>query len=211
MEESKQMEMQTFFAAATTDVAQNLLGKLLVYSNNGVLLTGYIVETEAYLGIEDQACHSYLGRRTPKVEAMYQVAGTIYIYTMHTHVMLNLVTGAKNDPQAVLIRAIQPVKGLEQMVARRQQDGYNISNGPGKLTQALGITRSLNGTHLTSGSLMLDLTKPLTPKKISQTPRIGIPNKGVWTEKLLRYHVVGNPYVSGMKKRELQDNSWLDL
>lgn len=206
---TKKQEINEFFSQPTIDVAQNLLGKLLVYEYEGNTLAGYITETEAYLGIEDQACHSFLGKRTPKVEAMYQAAGTIYVYTMHTHNMLNFVTEELDDPQAVLIRSVEPVTGIDIMAENRQKDGSQLTNGPGKLTKAFSITRGLNQQHLSNSQLCLDLANNQTPKKIMTSPRIGIPNKGEWTDKLLRYYVAGNPYVSGIRKRELLTNSWV--
>jgi len=157
------------------------------------------------------AAHSYNGRRTPKVESMYQSGGTIYIYSMHGHNMINFVMGNIGIPEGVLIRAIQPTDGLEFMKTQRNAESYNLTNGPGKLTRALGITREFNGITLNSGRIRLEQTDYLVPKKISSSPRIGIPNKGDWTNKLLRFYVDGNPYVSCMPKRQMQDidSTWL--
>jgi DNA-3-methyladenine glycosylase len=104
--------MIDFVNETTEDIARELLGKLLIHQTPDGIYSGYIVETEAYVGVEDMACHTYEGKRTPKVESMYQTGGTIYIYTMHTHTMLNIVTKEKGDPQAVLIRAVEPADGI---------------------------------------------------------------------------------------------------
>jgi len=201
-----------FINGTTSENAKLLLGKKLLIKHDEVLVGGYIVEVEAYLGIEDMAAHSYKGRRTPKVESMYQTGGTIYVYSMHGHNMINLVMQKEGIPEGVLIRGIQPTDGLEFMKTRRDVDGYSITNGPGKLTKALGITREFNGTTLNASRILLNEADMLIPRKISASPRIGIPNKGEATDKLLRFYVEGNPYVSCMPKRQMRDanSTWED-
>ncbi len=185
----------------TEDIARQLLGKILIHQTPTHSYSGYIVETEAYIGVEDMACHSYAGRRTPRLESMYKIGGTIYIYTMHTHQMLNIVTKKVGDPQAVLIRAIEPLGGIEWMERNRKTTGVTICNGPGKLTKAIEITKSLNGDVINRSSLFI--TDGKTPSQIEESARIGIPNKEEWTSKPLRYYVKGHPFVSGMKKGEM--------
>ncbi|PKG23527.1 DNA-3-methyladenine glycosylase [Niallia nealsonii] len=192
-----------FIHPTTKEIAQNLLGKLLVHKTNTCIYSGFIVETEAYLGIEDMACHSYAGKNTPRLQSMYKIGGTIYVYTMHTHHMLNITTKEPNNPQAVLIRAIEPIEGIEQMAANRQQTGILISNGPGKLTKAMAITKELDGRMINEGALYINQEKSKIPNEIITAPRIGIPNKGDWTLAPLRYYVKGNPFVSGMAKKEV--------
>ncbi|MGP1438772.1 MAG: DNA-3-methyladenine glycosylase [Treponema sp.] len=198
--------MEDFFSKSTIELAKALLGKLLL-SKCG-LVGGYIVETEAYLGVSDKACHSYGGKRTPKVEAMYQQAGTIYIYTLHHHKMLNIVSCPKGEPQAVLIRAIEPVYNISLMEENRKKTGILISNGPGKLTQAMGIDDSYNMTKMQDDRLFIDFQNSKTPKSICTSSRIGIPNKDEWTYKQLRFFVKGNKYVSLMKKRDFLEDVW---
>lgn len=194
-----------FINGSTVANAKKLLGKKLLIDHSGNLVGGYIVEVEAYLGIRDMAAHSYKGRRTPKVEAMYQPGGTIYIYTMHGHNMLNFIMKKAGIPEGVLIRGIQPTEGIDFMKTNRNAESFNLTNGPGKLTKALGITREFNGTTLNDGKIMINELESRIPKKISSSPRIGIPNKGEWTNKLLRFYVAGNPYVSCIPKREIQE------
>ncbi|WP_248562200.1 DNA-3-methyladenine glycosylase [Niallia sp. NCCP-28] len=196
-----------FIHSSTEDIAKNLLGKLLIHKTSSCIYSGYIVETEAYLGIDDMACHSYGGKNTPRLQSMYKIGGTIYIYTMHTHHMLNIVTKGQNDPQAVLIRAIEPAEGLEQMAANRKQSGILISNGPGKLTKAMAITKGLDGRMINEGALYMDEENSKIPNEIMTTPRIGIPNKGDWTLSPLRYYVKGSPFVSGLAKKEVLPTS----
>ena len=194
-----------FINKSTVEIARNLLGKKLLMKHDGMMIGGYIVETEAYIGTEDMACHSYNGKRTPKVEAMYLEGGRIYVYVMHTHHMVNIVTKSENEPEAVLIRAIEPIDGIEMMAVNRGKDDIEISNGPGKLTKAMGITKELNGSLINEGKLTLDEVNCRWPRNICVTSRIGIPDKGEWTDALLRFYVKGNPYVSGMKKKDMKN------
>lgn len=160
------------------------------------MTSGWIVETEAYVGAEDMAAHTYQYRKTPRVKAMYDKAGTIYLYNMMGNVLLNVTTKEEGNPQAVLIRAVQPDEGLELMKERRGKTGWDLTNGPGKMTQAMGITMAEYGSLITEPPLFIDFTETKEPIKILETPRIGIPNKEEWTEAPLRYIVKENPYVS---------------
>ncbi len=221
--------MIKFFKQDTISLAKNLLGKLILVKKDDEILGGYIVETEAYLGAVDRACHGFEGKRTPKVEALFGKAGTVYIYTMHTHKMLNIVSCEEGNPQAVLIRGIEPVINVERMVENRGKSGILVSNGPGKLTKAMGIGDVFNKSkiceitkkfqkvskksiydieNMEENILYIDFENSKIPKNIEISARIGIPNKGIWTEKQLRYFVAGNKYVSRMKKSEFNDNCW---
>lgn len=205
-------KMIDFINSGTVENAKKLLGKKLLIKHNSELVGGYIVEVEAYLGVIDMAAHSYNGKRTPKVESLYQAGGTIYVYSMHGHNMINVVMQKAGVPEGVLIRGLQPTDGIKFMQANRNAESYNLTNGPGKLTKALGITRAFNGTTLNTGRVFLDEAGARTPKKISSSPRIGIPNKGDWTDKQLRFYVDGNPYVSAMTKRQMRETNttWED-
>lgn len=194
-----------FIDGSTVEVAKALLGKKIMVYQNGQLTSGYIVETEAYLGPNDMACHSYGWRRTPKVASMYEPAGTIYVYSMHGHNMLNVVTRAAGMPEAVLIRAIQPVDGLDLMMECRGVTGIDVTNGPGKLCKAMGITREFDGLMLGCDQIYIDKVDSKIPITIGVSARIGIPNKGEWTDEPLRYYVAGNPYVSRLPKRMMKE------
>ena len=221
--------MIKFFKQDTISLAKNLLGKLILVKKDDEILGGYIVETEAYLGAVDRACHGFEGKRTPKVEALFGKAGTVYIYTMHTHKMLNIVSCEEGNPQAVLIRGIEPVINIERMIENRGKEGILISNGPGKLTKAMGIGDVFNKSKISEitkefhkvskksiydienmeeNILYIDFENSKIAKNIGISARIGIPNKGIWTEKELRYFVAGNKYVSRMKKSEFKDECW---
>lgn len=192
----------------TEEIAQELLGCLLIKETDAGVTSGWIVETEAYVGEFDQAAHSFGLRKTPRLKAMYQPAGTIYIYHMHTHTMLNIVAKEAGNPQGILIRAVEPFSGIDLMEERRNMGGINLTNGPGKLTKAMGITKEDYGTSIGDAPLYLSTEQRRTPKQIIATPRIGIPNKGEWTDKPLRFIVTGNPYVSRKKGSVELDFGW---
>lgn len=193
----------------TEDVAIQLLGQKIISETSEGITSGWIVETEAYLGVRDMAAHTYNGRKTPRVKAMYAKAGTIYIYNMMGNLLLNVATREKGNPEAVLIRAIQPIEGIDLMKERRGKSGYELTNGPGKMTQALGLSMNQYGTMITDPPLYIDFNHKLEPYKILETPRIGIPNKEEWTEAPLRYIVSENPFVSRRRgKIDLEFMGW---
>jgi DNA-3-methyladenine glycosylase len=175
-----------------------VIGKVLVHVTPAGVLAGRVVEAEAYRGPEDRAAHSWAGRRTPRTEVMFGPPGFAYVffvYGMHWH--LNLVTTAEGAPHAVLVRAIEPVAGQALMVARRGfgVDDVRLTNGPGKLCQALGIDRSHYGVDLIGGSLFL--TESETPRGVLQrSPRVGVDYAGTWAAKPWRYFESGNRWVS---------------
>ena len=166
-----------FYEQEVTLVARHLLGKRLVRSLDGQRLSGIIVETEAYRGEEDLACHAKSGR-TPRTAVMYGPAGHAYVYfTYGMHWCLNAVTGAVDYPAAVLIRAIRPEEGLEDLALRRGRfPRSQWCNGPAKLTQALRIDGSLNGVSLCdrNSGLWIETGDEISDKMVKTTPRIGI-------------------------------------
>ena len=164
-----------FYARPTITVARELLGKKLVRHMNGTELSGVIVETEAYCGCADSACHAHRGK-TPRNAVMFGRPGVAYVYfTYGMHYMLNLVTEEEGNPCAVLVRALLPVSGLDEMQARRKRHGKELANGPAKLCQALAIDKSLNGWDLTRGGhLWVENYQSVPARDILSTPRIGI-------------------------------------
>jgi DNA-3-methyladenine glycosylase len=164
-----------FYNRPTLVVARELLGARLVRILNGVRLAGKIVETEAYIGESDLGCHAKAGK-TPRTKVMYGLAGTAYVYfTYGMHWCLNVVTEVEGFPAAVLIRAIEPLEGIEIITTRR--NGRD-TNGPAKLTQALGIDSSQNGIDLTNSAadLWLEPGQAIPDKCVTQTPRVGLYN-----------------------------------
>lgn len=135
---------------------------------------------------------------------MYKQGGTIYAHVMHTHLLINFVTQLEGQPEGVLIRAIEPEEGIELMAINRGKNGFELTNGPGKWTKAFNIPRHLDGSKLNEGRLKIDTKNRKYPKEIEASGRIGIPNKGEWTHKPLRFTVKGNPYISRMKKSDMR-------
>lgn len=171
--------------------AKSLLGYKLVHDSVEGRTVGYIVETEAYT-MEDPASHTF-GGPTKRNAAMFEKSGTIYVYfTYGMHFCVNIVTGGRSRGQAVLIRALEPVEGVELMQKRRGlPDISKLTNGPAKLVQAMGITREHYGSHLSKGPLLLE--PGIKPAKIIQTTRVGI-KKAI--DKPWRFYIKDNPYVS---------------
>ncbi len=163
-------------------IAKELLGKALFSTIGGTLTGGIITETEAYRGPEDRACHAFNNRRTPRTEPMFQNGGIAYVYLCYgMHNLLNVVTGAEGIAHAVLIRAISPTHGLEKMLERRKKSKIcpALTNGPGALCQALGITREFNRHPFNKEPLWIEETGVLPlPSQISATPRIGVDYAG---------------------------------
>jgi len=187
---------RSFYEQSTVDVAKQLLGKYLIREHTEGASVGRIVETEAYVGPHDLACHASKGR-TRRTEVMFGAAGYAYVYFIYGfYHMLNLVTEAKDYPAAVLIRAAQPVEGIALMHRRRKNGSLrNLASGPGKLCQAFGIDRSLNGADLCGEVLFVEDRGEPAPKFLA-TPRIGVDYAGKWKEKPYRFLVRGSDFVS---------------
>ena len=189
-----------FYQTSSLELAKKLLGCLLIKESSEGIASGIIVETEAYMGPIDQAAHSYNNRRTKRTEIMFQEAGHIYTYVMHTHCLVNIVCNEVDIPEAVLIRAVEPAQGIELMMKRRNQTSLiNLTNGPGKLTKALGISMEDYG-HV-SWLPPLYITEGIKPTNIAIGPRIGIENSGEAKDYPWRFWIEDNPYVSRKSKR----------
>lgn len=187
---------RSFYEQSTLDVARQLLGKYLVRRHAEGLTAGRIVESEAYVGPQDKACHASRGR-TPRTAVMFGAAGHAYVYFVYgVHYMLNLVTEAAGHPAAVLIRAVEPLQGIELMEARRgTANRRNLCSGPGKLCQAFAVDRSLNGADACGDTLFIEDRGEPAPKVVTG-PRIGVDYAGVWKDKPFRFLVRGNEFVS---------------
>jgi len=180
----------SFFAQKTDRVARRLLGQRLVHVVNGRRLSGLIIETEAYLGLEDPACHSFGGRKTARTKTLYAEPGTSYVYLIYgLHSCFNVVTRPEGVPEAVLIRALIPDEGIEVQKQNRRSDRLeNLCSGPGKLCEALGITRAQNGLRLDGESLFIERAQ--MPKfEVICSPRIGIDYAGDAAKWPLRFSV----------------------
>jgi len=188
---------ESFYERDTSLVAKELLGKILIKRTEGQDLGGFIVETEAYYGNTDPASHAYRGK-TPRSKIMFGRAGIAYVYFCYgMYNLLNAVTEEQDMPGAVLIRALEPVYGIEIMKKRRKAEvTKKLTNGPGKLTVSLGIDLNDNGKDLTSGTGDLYIAKanfPIKYKKIGHSQRVGIRNG---KEKFLRYFFEKCEFVS---------------
>lgn len=184
-------------------VARELLGKLLVVpTSDGTRVSGIIVETEAYRGPQDRASHAYGGRRTKRTETMYALGGTAYVYFVYgMYNQFNVVTNVRDIPHAVLVRALEPVEGIEIMRQRRHMHSdHQLTNGPGKLCIALGIDRSLDRSDLTGNVVWLEPGQLVPRSKIASGPRIGIDYAEEWIEKPWRFWIRDNPFVSRRQK-----------
>jgi DNA-3-methyladenine glycosylase len=185
---------RSFYNRPTIDIAIDLLGCHLICNTDGIKTGGIIVETEAYCGPQDPACHAFKGH-TRRNDVMYGNCGFLYVYfTYGNHFMLNVVTEKEGFPAAVLLRGIEPVYGIGEMATRRgTDDPVNIASGPGKLAKALNVTKIDNGIDLTQSHIYI-IGPPAKKPIICASPRIGIGIAG--SERLWRFFIDNNPHVS---------------
>jgi DNA-3-methyladenine glycosylase len=185
-------------------IAKELLGKLLVTQWNGIVTSGRIVEVEAYNGIIDKASHAFGGRRTNRNEIMYADGGVAYVYLCYgIHHLFNVVTNNKETPHAILIRAVEPVKGIDMMLKRAGKNKLDntLTKGPGNLAKALGLFTFHSGNSLRSKELFIaDDRFVFSKKEIAASPRIGVDYAGEDALLSYRFYVKGNPFVSGKPK-----------
>jgi DNA-3-methyladenine glycosylase len=181
-------------------VARELLGRLLVvHTRGGARVSGIIVETEAYRGPEDRASHAHGGRRTSRTETMYGIGGAAYVYFVYgMYFQFNVVTGGREIPHAVLVRALQPMEGVELMRKRRGGGkDHGLTSGPGKLCIALGIDRRLDRADLRGDRIWIEEgLGPAAASEVRSGPRIGIDYAGEWARKPWRFWIRDNPFVS---------------
>ena len=193
------LQREFYLSTDTVAVARDLVGKLLVVPDIlGRRVSGMIVETEAYLGIGDRAAHSYGGRRTSRTEATYALGGHVYVFFVYgMYYQLNVVTGPADHPHVVLIRAIEPVEEIEVMRSRRGlMKDKNLTSGPGKLCIALGIDKAFNRENLLGNRIWLEEYRKFSKSEIALGARIGIDYAGEDKNKLWRFWVKGNDFVS---------------
>lgn len=191
---------RAFYQRDTETVARELLGQRLVHVVDGQRLTGLIVETEAYLGVRDRACHSFGDRRTPRTESLYLAGGHAYVYFIYgMHFCFNAVTRREGEPEAVLVRAVEPIEGRDIMRSRRPSARHEVdlTNGPGKLCAAMGITRACDRLSLDGSELFIEQgDRTFTDDEIVRTPRIGVAYAQEAAGWPLRFTVQGHPCVS---------------
>lgn len=219
----------SFYNRPALELAPRLLGSLLVHETTEGITAGIVVETEAYAGPEDRAAHSFADRRSERTAVMYDTPGKAYIFAIYgMYWCCNVVAGPGRKPEAVLLRALQPIEGLDLMRARRSrraqlhgsatksaEEGIpsslakartladrQLTSGPGRLCQAMGIDRRCYGLALFDSASPLRLyapKEPLAAAAIATGPRIGVAYAGAWAAKPWRFWIKGNPYVSASK------------
>ncbi len=184
-------------------IAKNLLGKILVTKFNGEETTGRIVEVEAYNGEIDKASHAFGGRRTKRTEIMFAEGGVAYVYLCYgIHYLFNVVTNNKNIPHAILIRAVEPIKGVEIMLKRTQKKklDFSLTKGPGNVSKALGLHTNHSGVSLLSKELFIaEDGFVYDDKEIIASPRIGVDYAAEDAKLKYRFFVKGNLFVSGIR------------
>lgn len=193
---------QSFYQTPTTEVARRLLGNILESHTPQGVTSGIIIETEAYLGAGDKASHAYGHRRTPRTDRLFVPGGRAYVYLIYgLYHCLNVTTGDSSAAECVLIRALEPLDGVELMGERRKGNKFKyLTSGPGRLCQALGIDRSFNGEPLNGSRLLIGQGRGTEEGEIVVTPRIGIDyaeEARLWP---LRFYIQGNIHVSQPKK-----------
>jgi len=187
-------------------IARQLLGKIIVTEIDSLLTAGRIVEAEAYASQADRASHAYGGRRTARNEHMYGMPGTSYVYICYgMHSMVNIVTNKPGIPDAVLIRAVEPLEGITVMAKRtgKAPGDKTITRGPGNLCRAMGIDKSLSGLYLQSAPIYLLHDPGFVPdaRIMGVSPRIGVEGAGEHAALPYRFYIHGNSYVSGSPRK----------
>jgi DNA-3-methyladenine glycosylase len=183
-------------------IAKELLGKIMVTKWNDVETSGRIVEVEAYRGAGDRASHAAGGKRTARNEIMYGEGGKAYVYLCYgIHHLFNVVTHEKGVPHAVLIRALEPLEGIDEMLLRtgKKKADYTLTRGPGNLSKALGIHTSMSGSELDREIQIWDDGTKYSKREIGISPRIGVEYAGEDALLPYRFFVKNNPYVSKFK------------
>lgn len=189
---------KSFYTQDAVTVAKGLLGTYLCHKTEKGVICGKIVETEAYMGTEDKAAHSYSGKPTDRTRVMFCEGGLSYVYLIYgMHCCFNVVCNKENTPQAVLIRALEPVSGIEIMRENRKTEKLKLlTNGPGKLAQALSIDRACNGLDLATSPLFIAEGKEPSLVEIVSSKRVNIDYAEEAKDFLYRFTIKENPFVS---------------
>ena len=201
MSDLKKLDYSFYNRPDPTQIAKELLGKILVTQFDQVITSGRIVETEAYAGISDRASHAYGGRRTNRTEVMYRNGGAAYVYLCYgIHSLFNVITNKLDEPHAILIRALEPIEGIGIMLQRtgKQKLDYSLTRGPGNVSKALGLDTRHSGISLFNNEIFIaDDGFKLKRGSILATERIGVDYAGKDAKLLYRFIIKSNPYLSG--------------
>lgn len=199
----QRLEASFYQRADTVAIARDLLGKVLVTEWDGIRTSGVIVETEAYLGAEDRACHAWDGRRTPRTEPMYAAGGIAYVYLCYgIHHLFNVVSHRAGEPHAILVRAVEPLEGVDEMLRRRGKAKVDrsLGGGPGALTAALGIKTVHTGLSLGAGSIWIgDRGLSVEREAVLASARVGVGYAGADAELPLRFRLRDSKWTSPAK------------
>ena len=193
------LPLEYYQTEPVTHIARDLLGKVLHTRVNGMHTAGRIVETEAYDGRTDKACHAHLNKRTKRTEIMYYAGGVAYVYlTYGIHYLFNIVTNIEGKADAVLIRAVEPILGIDVMAERRNMEeaSKNLTSGPGKLSQAMGITKALYGASLLGSEIWIEDDGHKVKDEILARERVGIAYAQEDALLPWRYSIMNNKWVS---------------
>lgn len=196
----KKLQLDFYRRENVLKIAEELLGKLLITNKDGIVTSGRIVECEAYAGVPDKASHASGGRRTDRNKVMYEEGGLAYVYLCYgIHHLFNVVTHSKDIPHAILIRGVEPIKGIEEMLRRtgKKKLDHTLTRGPGNVSKALGIYTSDTGLSLLDKKIYLaDDGFVYNKKEIFTSTRIGVDYAGKDALLPYRFYVKGNPFVS---------------
>jgi DNA-3-methyladenine glycosylase len=201
----KKLGIQFYDREDVVAIAKELIGKIIMTKFGGVTCAGRIVETEAYIGLTDKASHSFGGKRTARNEHMYASPATSYVYICYgMHHLFNVVTNKKDVPDAVLIRAVEPIQGIKFMLKRtnKKQLDNTLTKGPGNVGKAMGISKAHSGLNLLGSKIFIvedELTqnKAIPGQLIGSSKRIGVESAGAAALLPYRFYLKGNKYVSG--------------
>jgi len=197
----KKLPIEFYETDNVVQIARDLLGKILITKFDGITTSGKIVETEAYTGFTDRASHSYNGKRTARNEHMYAAPGISYVYICYgMHHLFNVVTNKKGIPDAVLIRAVEPLQGIDTMLQRtgKKKLDSTLTKGPGNVGKALGIAKVHSGLNLLGNKIFIcDDNIVFHENEIGASKRIGVESAGAAAAYEYRFFVKGNKYVSG--------------
>lgn len=196
----KKLPIQFYKRTDVLLIARELIGKIVVTNFNGIFTSARIVETEAYIGLSDRASHSFAGKRTARNEHMYSVGGTAYVYICYgMHHLFNVVTNATNIPDAVLIRAVDPIAGIDSMLKRtgKIKPDNTLTKGPGNAAKALGISKDHSGINLVKDEIYIaDDGLEIAETSIGISRRIGVEGSGDAALLPYRFYLKGNVFVS---------------
>ncbi len=197
---SKKLSKEFYLRSDVIQVSKDLLGKFLITNKGGIITGGMITEVEAYNGIFDKASHAYKGRRTHRTEAMFARGGVAYVYLCYgIHHLFNVVTNEKDIPHAILIRAIEPIIGIDEVLHRRNKIKLQskLTSGPGSMSEALGIKVKDSGIDLNGNEIFIeDKGIKISESEIVSTKRIGVDYAGEDAELNYRFYIKGNKFIS---------------